>query len=208
MTPLSLRSSRSGGSRSRRAARSASGRRRGTRTDADRGSSAALVTLRSEDLIVERPHRHPMRLPSIEVVRGRDRAAHAIALAHRPVLVEGLRSLDRWRVRPDRLVDLVGASIRGHRAQRRETRAGVVIAERIGDIIFYEWACSPPVDGEVGVAAGAEASAVCYGPANIESAWRSPVLNKYCLLSTSCGPANSRNDISRGCLPRESVGGS
>lgn len=138
--------------------------RRGTLADSDRGRAAALVPLSREDLVVERAHLHAERLPRVEVIRRRDRAADAFALAHGPELIERLRAGDRGRVGAHGLVDVVCRAVGGDRAHVRQPRAWVVCAEGIADVVLNERARGPSIDGEVRVAAGAEGTAVRDGP--------------------------------------------
>ena len=158
-------------------------------TDGDRRRATALVPLGREDLVVERAHLHAERLPCVEVVRRRDRAADALALTDGPELVERLRAGDRRCVRSHGLVDVVCRAVRGDRAHVRQPRAWVVRAEGVADVIFNERARSPSVDGELRVAAGTEGTAVRNCPAqhNISAIY-------YGLGETHTGrfPASSR----------------
>jgi hypothetical protein len=114
--------------------------------------AAALVPLRRDDLHVERAHGEPERLPRVEVVAGRDRAAGAVRLADAPVLVERRRALDRGLVDARAFVDVVRAPVGGDGALVGEPAGRVVRAEVLGDVVLDERVRRPALDGEVRVA--------------------------------------------------------
>lgn len=128
--------------------------------DGNGGGARALVSLRGENLVVERAHGHSMALPRVEVVSGVDRSAGAVALANGPVLVEGSGSLDRRRVHALGPVDVVGAAIRRHGANMCQPSGGVIRAEVVADVVLHERVGGPPVEREVGVSSWVEATAV------------------------------------------------
>jgi hypothetical protein len=68
--------------------------RRSTLRDGHVGRSAAEVTLSSEDLVVVSTELHAGLLPGIEMKTSVDAASRAVLLANRPVLLEGLSTVD------------------------------------------------------------------------------------------------------------------
>ena len=85
----------------------------------DVGCTAALVTLGSNNLVVVVAETHALGSPSIEVVLHVDAAAGALGLADRPVLVEGLGTIDRGLVVAGGLSDGVGTAVSGEGALLR-----------------------------------------------------------------------------------------
>lgn len=67
-----------------------------------------------------------------------DGATGALALANGEVLVEGLRALDRRGVAADDLVDIVDATVGRDSALVSASRAWVVRAVRLNDVVLYQ----------------------------------------------------------------------
>lgn len=82
----------------------------------------------------------------------RDRALCARGLAHRDVLIERRRTLDRGLVDPRILPDDISASVACQRTLlgAEAGRVGVVFY----DVVFYEGGGGPAVDGEEACSAG------------------------------------------------------
>jgi hypothetical protein len=118
----------------------------------DSGRAAAKVALRRHDLVVVRPQLQPGLGPRVEVVPRRHRPARPVVLTHSPELLERLRSLDRWLVRPRRLEDVVVAAVRVHRADLLRTRGRVVSPVRLDDVVLDQRVLGPAVDRQVAVA--------------------------------------------------------
>jgi hypothetical protein len=114
--------------------------------------AAALVALGGDDLIVELAQVHAERLPRVEVVARRHRAARAVRLPDAPVLVERRRARDRRLVHALRLVNVVRAAVGGHGALVREPAGRVVRPKVLGDVVLDERVRRPAVHGEVRVA--------------------------------------------------------
>lgn len=68
--------------------------RRSTLRDGHVGRSAAEITLSSENLVVVGTELHAGLLPGIEMKTSVDAASRAVLLANRPVLLEGLSTVD------------------------------------------------------------------------------------------------------------------
>jgi len=136
-----------------------SGRRPSSSSDSgpfpngDIGGSSAEVSLRGDDLVVECAELQSRRRPRVEVVRGGDSSAGAVALADRPVLVEGRGALDRRLIDALSFVDVVCRAVRGETALERRAGGGVVGAEVLDNVVLDERAGGPSVHGEVAVAA-------------------------------------------------------
>lgn len=130
------------------------GRRRGAGAaigDDDVGGTAAVVSFRRDDLVVEGAESEASCGPRSVVVSGRDGAARAVALTDRPVLVEGCGTLNRRLVHALVEVDIVDGSIGGDGSLVGAARRGIIGAEVFDDVVFNERAGEPPVDGEVAV---------------------------------------------------------
>lgn len=125
--------------------------------DSDGGATAALVSFRGDDLIVESTQVHAQASPGVEVIRGGDRATGPLVLANGPVLVEGGRALDRRLVDLLVLVDVVGGSVTVDGAFVRHARARIVAAIVLEDVVFNQGVSGPSIHREVGISIGIEA---------------------------------------------------
>ena len=98
-----------------------------------------------------------------------DCAARALGLADGPVLVERSCAVDRRLVGTDIQVDVVSATIRGDSTLVSSTSGGVVVTERLGNVVLDEWVRGPAVDRQVTVAVGLVVGGVGDGPSEVES---------------------------------------
>lgn len=122
-----------------------------------------LIPFRRHNLVIKAPQVQPDRRPRIEVVLRRNRPAHALSLAYRPVLLEGLGTVNRRCIGARADIDVVGATIGRDGALQRAARAGIVGAVRLDDIVLDERVARPAVDSEVAVAVGAVGARVVDG---------------------------------------------
>lgn len=132
--------------------------------------AAALVTLGGDDLVVVRAEVHALGGPGVEVVLHVDRAADALGGADGPVLLKGLRAVDRGLVGARRDVDVVGAAVGVDGALVLAAAAGVVGAVGVDDVVLDEGVPGPAVDGQVPVAARVERTTIVDGAIIVESA--------------------------------------
>lgn len=95
-----------------------------------------------------------MATPSIEVVADGDGARGTVARTDRPVLVEGLCSVDGRLVDTLGTVEVVGGAIRGGGTEEARSSAGIVVTEGFDDVVLDEGTASPSVDGEITVSIG------------------------------------------------------
>lgn len=128
--------------------------------DGDVGGSAALVSLRGDDLVVEGTHLEASGLPGVEVVGGGDGSAGAVGLPDGPELSKGGGSLDGGLVHALVEIDFVGSSVAGDCSLVGAARGRVIAAEALDDVVLDEGVGSPAVDGEVPVTRRIEGTAV------------------------------------------------
>jgi hypothetical protein len=95
---------------------------------------------------------HALGSPGVEVGLHVDGTGAALVLADRPVLVEGLSTVDGGLVDTLGLGDLVRGAIGGDGALDCGVGGGVVGAEVLNDVVLDQRVAGPAVDGEVGVA--------------------------------------------------------
>jgi hypothetical protein len=122
-----------------------------------------VVALGGDDLVVVLAEPHAHVGPGVEVGGRVDAAAGALVAAHRPVLLEGLGTVDGRRVGAGGLVDVVDGAVRGHLALLLRARRGVVRSKVLDDVVLDERAARPAVDGQVAVAVGLVATRVVDG---------------------------------------------
>ena len=119
--------------------------------DGHRGRTAALITLSSKDLIIMRAELLSILGPSIEMILDRNRTTNALALSHRPELLECSSSIDRRLVGSGSLQNVVCASVRGDGALLLSSRSGVVAAVGLDDVVLDQRVACPAVERDVGV---------------------------------------------------------
>lgn len=124
----------------------------------DIGAARTEISLNGNNLVVQRSQSQAEIAPGSEVVSNVDRAAGAVAAAHRPVLVKGGRADDGRLVDALRAVNVVDAAVRRHLAQLGRARGRVVGAKVLDDVVLDERVLGPAIDGEVAVAVGAVAA--------------------------------------------------
>lgn len=144
--------------------------------DGDVSGSAALVALDGQDLVVVRAQVQAGLRPGVKVVLDGDGAADAVVAADGPVLVEGGGALDAGLVDALGLVDVVCVAVGGDRGDlggyfsclsvpfawfivgtcllKLTSRAGVVVAEALDNVVLDQGAGRPAVDGDVAVDVG------------------------------------------------------
>ena len=118
----------------------------------DGTAAAALISLGGDDLVVVRPELEAVLGPRVEVGANVDRARGAVVLADRPELVKGAGALDGRLVDAAGLGDGIGAAILGDGAELGGLRRGIVVAERLDDVVLDQRVLGPPVDGQIAVA--------------------------------------------------------
>ena len=128
------------------------------------GGAAALITFRSNDLVVVLPKIHAMRSPGVEVVLHVDSASDALGGADGPVLLKGLGSVNGGLIRASRDVDVIGPAVGRDGALVLPPAAGVVGTVGLNDVVLDQGAPCPAIDGQVSVATRAERAAVVDGP--------------------------------------------
>lgn len=121
--------------------------------DRDLRAAAREVTLGSDNLVVVGSQFHSLSSPSVKVRLHVDRAAAALLLTHRPVLLKGLGAVDGRGVGALGLRDLVLGAVRSDGALNGCCGRGIVGTKVLNDVVFDQRVASPAVDGEVGVAA-------------------------------------------------------
>jgi hypothetical protein len=114
--------------------------------DRDRGRTAALVTLRSKDLVVKCTQTETMSRPRGEMVGDSDSTANAVRRADRPELVERRCSDDRRLVGADCVIDVVRSTIGIDSTQQSSCTTRVIVTVRFDDVVLDQWARSPTVD--------------------------------------------------------------
>lgn len=102
--------------------------------DIDVRRAAALVTLRSHNLVVVVTKAHAGLVPSIEVVLHIDGATNALVAADGPVLVEGLDTIDGRLLVAGRHVEVVGVSVSVDGSLVLSIACGVVGSEVLDDL--------------------------------------------------------------------------
>jgi len=75
-------------------------------------------------------------------------------VADRPELLEGLSSINGRLVDAGGLQDVIGSTVASHGSLPAGSRAGVVRAVGLDDVVLDEWVASPSVDSEVAVTVG------------------------------------------------------
>jgi hypothetical protein len=131
--------------------------------DVDVGATAALVAFSSNDLVVVLAKVETESGPGVEVVLHGDATTDTLALADRPVLLEGAGTIDGGLVGAGRDVDVVVAAVGGEASLVLSTAAGVVGSEGFNHIVLDQRRAGPAIDSKVSVALGAEASTVVDG---------------------------------------------
>lgn len=129
----------------------------------DIGAATALVALSSHNLIVVSSKVESESSPGVEVVLHGDGTTDTLALADRPVLLEGACAIDRRLVCASRDVDVVIAAVSRERTLVLSTAAGVVGTKRFNHVVFDEGRSSPTVDSKVAITLGVEASTIVDG---------------------------------------------
>lgn len=102
--------------------------------------------------------------PSIEVVGGGDSSAGTFAGADRPVLLEGGGTRNRRLVGLGVGIDGIAGTIAGHGSNLGHSRARVVVAVVLKNVVLDQGARSPAVNSEIGISTGAEVSIVGNAP--------------------------------------------
>ncbi len=115
-----------------------------------------MVALGGDDLVVVGAELEAVLGPGVEVGADVDGARGAVVLADGPELVKGGRADDGGLVDTLGLGDGVAAAVDGDGAELAGLRRGVVVAERLDDVVLDQRVLGPPVDGQVAVALGAE----------------------------------------------------
>ncbi len=122
----------------------------------DGTGAAALVALGGNDLVVVRPELKAVLGPRVEVGADVDRARGAMVLANGPELVKGAGALDGRLVDAAGLSYGIGAAVLCDGAELGGLRRGVVVAERLDDVVLDQRVLGPTVDGQIAVALRAE----------------------------------------------------
>lgn len=104
--------------------------------DVDVGAAAALVAFSSDNLVVVLSKVETESGPGIEVVLHGDTTADALALADRPVLLEGAGTIDGGLVCAGRDIDVVVTTIGGEASLVLSTAAGVVGSEGFNHVVL------------------------------------------------------------------------
>jgi hypothetical protein len=99
-------------------------------------------------------------LPRVEMGLNRDGSANTLLLPHRPVLLKGRGTINRRLVGTGRLQDIIGATISSDAALLLCSRAGVVAAVCLDDVVLDERVARPSVQGDVAVDVGGVPRAV------------------------------------------------
>ena len=103
--------------------------------------------------------------PLVKVLLGRDGAADALLLAHRPVLLEGAGALDGRLVDARAGEDLVVALLVAEGALGRPRLVRRQVCVRLDDVVLDQRVARPAVDGEVARARGVVGAGVLDGAA-------------------------------------------
>lgn len=110
---------------------------------------------------------HPPLRPLIKMPLRRHRPTNALLFAHRPVLLERARALDRGLVYACAGKHLVLALVEGEGALGGPRLVGGQVGVRLDDVVLDQGVARPAVDGEVAGAGGVvsacvfDASAFC-----------------------------------------------
>jgi len=129
----------------------------------DARRSRREVSLSRNNLVVVLPEIHALASPRIKVRLHIHASTGALVLAHRPVLLKGLGTINRRLVSTRALRNLVAGAIRGHGALVLGLARRVVCAEVLDNVVLDEGVARPAVDGEVAVAIGVVGAAVGNG---------------------------------------------
>jgi hypothetical protein len=127
------------------------------------GATAALVAFSSNDLVVVLSKVETELGPGVEVVLHGNTTADTLALANRPVLLEGACAINGGLVGAGRDIDVVVSAVGGEASLVLSTAAGVVGSEGFDHVVLDQWRTSPAIDSEVAVTVGAEASTIVDG---------------------------------------------
>jgi len=111
--------------------------------------AVAAEGLDSQDLEVEVAGAEAIAGPVREVVAGGDRAGRALVLADGKELGEGAGTGDGGLVVAGALADVVSTSVRRDGAEALKTRARVVVARVLDDVVLGLGVVDPTVDREV-----------------------------------------------------------
>ena len=116
-------------------------------------ASAAVVSLRGNNLEVVLTKCHVVRAPRVEMITHRNGAARTLVLTHAPILFQSGGSRNSGQAAPYRCEDGVGAAIRIDCAldRRRTLKRRVVRPVVLDDVVLDEWVRRPAVDGQVAV---------------------------------------------------------
>lgn len=124
----------------------------------DYGGTWTLIAFSGEDLVVESAEMQSQVGPSIEVIGGGDSSAGTFAGADRPVLLEGGGTRNRRLVGLGVGVDGVAGTIAGQGSNLGHSRARVVVAVVLKNVVLDQGARSPAVNSEIGISIGVEVS--------------------------------------------------
>lgn len=120
----------------------------------NRRTSARLVALDGDDLIIVRSKRLTIFRPGIKMRLNVDRATNTLLLPHRLELLERRCSIDRRLVGPCRLKNDVRAAVSSDGTLFLSSRARVVRAVGLDDVVLDQVVTGPAVQGNVGVDTG------------------------------------------------------
>lgn len=87
-----------------------------------------------------------------------------LGVTDRPVLLEGLCTVDGWLVGTSGLEDVVGCTVASNATLLGGGGRWVVATVRLDDVVLNQRAASPPIDREVAVAVWLIGTAVVDGP--------------------------------------------
>jgi hypothetical protein len=104
------------------------------------------------------------------MVSGGNGSADALLTANRPVLLEGLGTLDGRRVGAGADVDVVVCAVASNLTLLLAAAGGVVRAERLDDVVLDQGVLGPAVQREVAVALGAVGARVLDGSRRVRVA--------------------------------------
>lgn len=130
----------------------------------DGGGATALVAFGGDDLIVVGSKIQADVLPRVEVVLHGDSTPNPLGGANGPVLLKGLGSVDRGGVGPSSDINVVCTAIGGDTALALTAAARVIGAIRLDHVVLDQRVASPPVNGQVSIAAGIEAARIADRP--------------------------------------------
>lgn len=106
------------------------------------------------------PQVHTIPSPSIEMILSSNGPSNTMGVTHRPVLLEGSCSFNRWRIITSRGVDIISRAITINSSLVGTATAGIVRAKGFNYVVLDQWVGGPTVDGEVAVTARVEAAIV------------------------------------------------